>query len=1245
MQILLNLGHSFLRSVSVDNSEEEDDDDVDDNDKENEDKNQLDGSEKKIEEVLLESTKNIKYNVEEEIQTNRDIQLEFSKEYDKGISKLDGKIQGEFYQKKHDNECNLSKRNNKKIEDLVKTEITQKLNTEMCNELYKNDLIENVIKKNEIKREKNQLFSNNYFIVKEQNQEEDTCIQVNSECQTDLDAKVNQEEIIEKQNSEGKIEIDLDIEMLVNTDLHQDLEKKKQEGLFEVEKQQIELDRDVEIELNIEVQVNTEIEQKLGELDKEMQQNDVKQNYKESSENLKNNQGIIEESLQVADKNVQSELNRNDFKQELNTNLQISSKQNFKKDLQHISCISMQENIDEKTQVDSDSEILLELELEAQKKIHEKVVKTFNSEIQQDVERLICNVLNGKHNINEKIQQSLNEEAQAELMKQIQQEILELKREIENYEKVNDEELERELTEEIDKIFSLSVKRNFFVNLLLLLNKDSEPIYERVEKIRKLYFPTLSKIQQPTDRTQTEFDKNKQQKSSEEILHNFNTEEVSGVNSIVPNKLNEETQEEKKEVKKTVNSKIQLGVDKKMSLMAETKLELYHEKQEFEGKLQNQFDGKLQEKVIEGTQKNIEKEVNLEFLHKTMESEEVQINNDEETQKTIVENIQQNSDEIPYIDQDNQVNQYFDIVVQFNREIQQNVDGIVKRVAKRNIQVDLSQEIVNKCTEKIQLNVDNNMEQSENKKYEGEIEKILKKVFEEMKLKVEDKMEVDFDKEVDVKKQEQQYLDKEIHLQIEFYKQMQQEVEGECWENRTHKVFETDIETFKRELFKKSKELQVLEEETQNESDKNDDEFEELQKESDINIDNHKVQKFEEQIQRGEQQDSIVEFEGQILDYEKELHEESDVDVENIEEDMQTEFQGGINKKCGALYNIDDLKENQFSEEEMVEEQQKESEIENFEDMNEVVEIVDEFEVESFSSVDGFIPTDKDNSSADESTNTDEEYSSTEEKEEFNGEQQQLCTEKQVKFNENILDFEGEIHDINGEIRQELYRGSQSEFEKKNSQEFEDLQLETEIENIQDLDEIPLKLKIQQEQFEEKLHQQFKEFQKEFYTNSKLEYDKEKQFKIEKISDPISSKLYDEEQQTFYELKDEFHKIKQEYKDFVQKKIFEELQQNIDEKQLLDIEEFPEEVNDEPNQRIDEDIHKEFIELQRDCFELEPEFKYNVPLEFEEDTSGQFLEEEPYDLIEKLHSIHRKKLCQFVDSKEWPENVSKKKFL
>lgn len=88
------------------------------------------------------------------------------------------------------------------------------------------------------------------------------------------------------------------------------------------------------------------------------------------------------------------------------------------------------------------------------------------------------------------------------------------------------------------------------------------------------------------------------------------------------------------------------------------------------------------------------------------------------------------------------------------------------------------------------------------------------------------------------------------------------------------------------------------------------------------------------------------------------------------------------------------------------------------------------------------------------------------------------------------------------------------------------------------MDEIPLKLKIQQEQFEEKLHQQFKEFQKEFYANLKLEYDKEKQFKIEKISDPISSKLYDEEQQTFYELKDEFHKIKHEYKDFVQKKNF-----------------------------------------------------------------------------------------------------------
>lgn len=1320
----MNLGHSFLRSVSVENSEEEDGDDIDDNDKENEDKNQqLDGSGKNIEEVLLEPAKNMKYNIEEEVQVNRNMQLEFSKEYDKGFFKLDGKVQGEFHEKNHDNECNLRKRNNINNEYSVKTEIIQKLNTEKYKELFKNELLGNVMKKNEIKRENKQLFGNNYYKVKEPRSDEETGMQVNSDI--DFDAKVVQEELKEKQQiPEGKIEIDLNIEMLVNTDLQQDLKRKTQDESGMV-KQQIVLDRDIEIELDIEVQVRTNSEQKLGEevldeFDKEMQQHVEKTNFKESNKNREiivdsqhifdrkvhvksgfqqelnsKNQNKLEENQQLhkekldesgkkiqkndqkfdntiqqeklrekknmspdyeqkvfdknlkniihSNKNVHSELNRNDLQQEYSINLQ-----KFKKATQQTSFRAIQQDTEEKTQVESDSEILLELELEAQKKIHEKVVKTFNSEIQQDVERLICDVLNGKQNINEKIQQSLNEEAQAELMKQIQQEIVDLKREIENYEQDNDEELEKELNKEIDKTFSLSVNKNFFGNLILLLDKDSEPIYKRVEKIRKLYFPT--KMHQPTNNIQTESDTNIQQKSSEEILHKFDTEVCIDVNSIVPNKLNEETQGEMRKVQKTVNNKIQLEVDRKISLVAEdnTKLASCHKIQEFDKELQNKLDSKLQETIIKGAQISIGKDNHLEFYQKTIESEgEMQINHNKDTQEMVLEHFQQSSNEVDSKDQDTQVNEYFDIVIQFNREIQQNIDGIVEKVAKRSIQVDLSQEIVNMCMEKAQISVDNNIEQLVNKKCEGEVEQILKKVFEEMKQKVEeDEMEVDFDEEVDIKKCTQQHLDTKIHLQIEFYKQMQQEVEGEFRESRIHKDFETDIDTFKKELFNKPKEMHDFEEKTQKESDKNDDEFEKFLKEPVVNINDHKTKKFEKQIQHGEQ-DSKVEFGEQILEFEKELDEDSDVDIENFEEDIQTEFEGGIKKKCCTHSNINDLKENmQINfEEDIAEEDQKEPEmeIENVEDINEVVEIVDEFEVESFSSVDGFIPTDKENSSADESTNMDEAYSSAEEKEEFNGEQQQLCTE-QEKFNQNILDFKGEIHDKNGEI-QELYRESQPELEKKNSQEFEDLQLETEIENIQDLDEIPLKLKIQQEQFEEKLHQQFKEFQKEFYTNSKLEYDKEKQFKVDKIFDPVSSKLYDEEQQTFYELKDEFHKIKQEYEDFVQKKIFEDLQQKIDEKQLLEIEKFPEESNDEPNQRIDEDIHKEFIELQRDCFELEPEFKYNVPLEFEETISGQFLEEEPYDLIEKLHSIHRKKLCQFVDSKEWPENVSKNKFL
>jgi len=122
----------------------------------------------------------------------------------------------------------------------------------------------------------------------------------------------------------------------------------------------------------------------------------------------------------------------------------------------------------------------------------------------------------------------------------------------------------------------------------------------------------------------------------------------------------------------------------------------------------------------------------------------------------------------------------------------------------------------------------------------------------------------------------------------------------------------------------------------------------------------------------------------------------------------------------------------------------------------------------------------------------------------------------------------------------------------------------------------------------------------------------------------------------FYKLKSKFLKTTEEYKDFVQQKMIEALQQRVDDKQLLEMKEFPEEFV-EPNLEI-EDLHKEVLQLQRECAELEPEFSYNIPLVVDEKPINE-TKKVKYNLYDKLHEIHKKKLCYFADSKEWPEKV------
>lgn len=406
-------------------------------------------------------------------------------------------------------------------------------------------------------------------------------------------------------------------------------------------------------------------------------------------------------------------------------------------------------------------------------------------------------------------------------------------------------------------------------------------------------------------------------------------------------------------------------------------------------------------------------------------------------------------------------------------------------------------------------------------------------------------------------------------------------------------------------------------------SDISDGAFEEIHEEPDkISEDvekgsNDEIYYFEEvpeesNMEMGELEDEVVQAVSDI-ENEDETQEESDVDVEGLS-NPDDKVTGGLDWN----YQIDsEINANESNGQSL---QESDEEIEELnDDVNIVTEIVYDYEVEEeaeSSSIEELSPIE-------ESPSTDDEFNSTEIEQRNEEIQQKIGKEGQCIISSSS------IHELQGYV--------QEKSDNDEPQNFEDLQLQMEIENIQDLDEIPLKLKIQQEEFEEKLHQQMKTFQEEFYKNSKLEYEKEQQLKGNTLIDPI----YDREQKLFYKIKGNFLKTTDKYKDLAQRKMIEALQQKVDEKQLLEMKEFPEEFV-EPNIEI-EDLHKEVLQLQRECDELEPEFSYNIPLVVDEKPSNNRTKKVKYNLYNKLHEIHKKKLCFFADSKEWPEKVCKNK--
>lgn len=983
--------------------------------------------------------------------------------------------------------------------------------------------------------------------------------------------------------------------------------------------------------------------------------------------------------------NTQKEIDRN-YQDKFNIGPQPDINGEFNSDVQ----VQFDKNIKHFNE-DCDGDIHLKLELEEQNKIFADIIKTFYKEIQQKIEKLMRDELCGEQNVGDETQQHLNEKALGELKKQIQQEIKDLQKEVDKFDQKQDEELEREIIKEINEMYSLAVQENFLEKLPALLHQESAPYYERVVKLCNTYFPNMCTLGQKCNvKKPTEFEKEIQQNVNKETLPKINNHNVCKENGNGNG-----------EVLQCHNKNITSYEDLERIADKDARLEMCGEMIEVEGKMIVNFEKKLN--VV--TEKDVHGEIQVIKGNKQYTSED-------------------------------ELYKQFDMVVRLNREIQQNTDEKTQNSSKRRIQVHFNKQLLQKLNENMQQNTQQNKQSDVQSKFcestqiifkdacqninssiekkvnneidqklRGEIEQNIEDVnlefFHELP---EDKkreenyqavkeMELGLDKQILIaaKKQSQQHFEKniqeeiknKINLQIEFFKKVEQGVEGECKKKYNDKVqFEKDVDSLKSKKILINNSNKILQEFDQGIENKLQD-----KSEKDVRIEpelyhEDELKGDDEVFKEGESQ---KEWNGELQvesEFEREIQEESDVDIEGFEDD-QEDLQGELHNKFeGVFKKTFDQQLEQEDDEELV--QEIHNETNQFTDINEVVEVVDEFELKTADSVDSFSTGEemsslKGSCPIGESTNTEKEYtlenefsstgeelSSTEEdlssKNDFVREIQQKLHRNQFKYNGNVPEFEKESNKDAMEVEymyedkiqdetDRVIEKVQQKFKDKSQENMEDSQPELketnfleDFENINNLDEIPRELKIQQEQFEEELHQQLKGFQKEFYKNCKQEHDKEQKLKANKTFNPVMYQVYDEQQQLFYELKDEFLEIKEEYRGFVQQKIFEELQREMDEKRLKEIKEFPEQFDDELN-LIDEDIHKEFVELQRDCHELEPEFKYNVPLEFEEDNLDQLLKQKPYNLFEKLHQIHKKKLCEFADSDQWPQNVSKTKFI
>jgi len=605
------------------------------------------------------------------------------------------------------------------------------------------------------------------------------------------------------------------------------------------------------------------------------------------------------------------------------------------------------------------------------------------------------------------------------------------------------------------------------------------------------------------------------------------------------------------------------------------------------------IEGGIQDKISKGSKQNIEEEDVQSELNKNLQEqfdnkvqqdvEELQQEDDEEAHTNICEETMDENHKRILQDIESLICDLQDKKIKHNINNEEECDDLIAlRIAK-----------ITKEIEELEIQMDQEHDEELERKYNDEFNRMFSS---EVKEKFLEKLLILFNQDA------APYYKRIENLLNIYFPTKLDKISGKVSIDPIHSKFNED-------LMERSDVSVDTFEEIQDESDKAIDKFDKVEKASDTNTYTFEEVPEESDIEMKETEDEVLQEEF-VKENKDEIQEESDVDVEGFDDEIQDDLKWNLQSESQLYADESDRQSSQESEEEI--------EVLN-EDLNIVTEIVDDYEVE-LSSVEELSPIEE---SENEISSTDDEFSSTEIEQCNEKIQHKMDKEEQVKCTSNTRKVEG---------------GVQEKRDNDKPQQFEDLQLQMEIENIQDLEEIPLKLKIQQEQLEEKLHQQMKTFQEEFYKNSKLEYDKEQQLKGTTLNDPV----YDRQQKSFYKLKNKFEKTKEEYNDLVQQKMIEALEQEVDEKQLLEMKEFPEEFI-EPSIKI-EDLHKEVVQLQRECTELEPEFSYNIPLVVEK-PSEEVTTNINYNLYEKLFKIHKKKLCFFADCKEWPEKVCKNKII